>query len=132
MAIPGRVMDTLKAVGQVAAEVPGSYEDVRAFVTVCRFRPESPGVAERYAYLGPREFLYHARRFQVLREILDGEYDVHEEELLDSQRIVLRDEAALEFVLRLWMADLEQLVERASRTCPFEATAAWLRRTTGR
>jgi hypothetical protein len=111
MAIPARVMNTLETVGQVAAEVSGSHEDVRGFVTVFRFRPHSPGVAERYAYLGPREYLYHARRFQVLREILDGEYDVHEEELLDSQRIVLPDEAALEFVLRLWLADLEQLVE---------------------
>ncbi len=111
MAIPARVIDTLEAVGQVAAEVPGSHEDVRGFVTVFRFRRDSPGVAERYAYLGPREFLYTARRFQVLREVLDGAFDVREEELLDSQRVVLPDDAALEFVLRLWLADLEQLVE---------------------
>lgn len=112
MAIPERVLDLLRGIGQVAAEVPGSHDDVRAFVAVWRFRPgHVPGAVERYRYFGRREFLYRARRFQVSREILDNDYDVSEEELWDSQSIVLPDEAALEFVLRLWLPDLEVLVE---------------------
>lgn len=112
MAIPERVLDLLQGIGQVATEVPGSHEDVRAFVTVFRFCPENvPGAAERYRYLGPREFLYRARRFQISQEIIDNDYDVSEDELWDSQSIVLPDEAALEFVLRLWLPDLEALVE---------------------
>ena len=62
-------------------------------------------------------------RFQVLRAIVDGAYDIHEEELLDSQRIVLPDEAALEFVLRLWLADLDQLLEPRLTDVPWSCTA---------
>ncbi len=112
MAIPDQVLDLLRSISQVAAEVTGSDDDVRAFVTVFRFRPEHVlGAADRCAYLGRREYLYRARRFEVSREILDGGYDVHEENLWDSQNIVLPDEVALEFVLRLWAGELEMLVE---------------------
>ncbi len=112
MAIPERVLGVLRGVGQVAAEVPGSDEGVRAFVTVFRFRPRDvPGAAARYAYLGPREYLYRAWRFQVSRETLAAGSHVHEEDLWDAQSVVLPDEAALEFVLRLWLGDLEALVE---------------------
>jgi hypothetical protein len=112
VAIPERVLDILRDIGQVAAEVPGSHSEVRAFVTVFRFAPAlEPDVAQRYRYLGKRGFLYRARRFQVSCEILENDYDVSEEELGDSQSIVLPDEAALEFVLRLWLSDLEALVE---------------------
>jgi hypothetical protein len=112
VAIPERVLDILRDTGQVAAEVPGSHSDVRAFVTVFRFAPgRVPGAVERYRYLGQREFLYRAHRFQVSCEILDNDYDVSEEELRDSQSIVLPDEAALEVVVRLWLPDLEALVE---------------------
>jgi hypothetical protein len=108
VAIPKRVLDILQCIGQVAAEIPGSHEDVRAFVTVSRFNPDSePGAAQRYAYFGPRGYMYGVRRFQVSRELLDNDYDVSEEELWDSQRIILPDEAALEFVLRLWLTDLD-------------------------
>jgi hypothetical protein len=92
--------------------VPGSHDDVRAFVTVFRFRPAVvPGATERYRYLGRQQILYRARRFQVSREILGNDYDVSEEELWDSQSIVLPNEAALEFVLGLGLPDLETLVE---------------------
>jgi hypothetical protein len=113
MAIPERVLDLLRGVGQVAAEVPASDSElVRAFVTAYRFRPEGvPGAAERYAYLGPREVLYRARRFRVPREVLESGYEVHEGHLWDEQSIVLPDEAALEFVLRLWLPDLDVLIE---------------------
>ena len=112
VAIPERVLDLLRGIGQVAVEVSSSHDDVRAFVTVFRFSPALiPGAAERYRYLGQQDFLYRARRFQVSCEILDNDYDVSEEELSDSQSIVLPDEAALEFVLRLWLSDLEALVE---------------------
>jgi hypothetical protein len=88
--------------------VPGSHEHVRAFVSVHKFNPQHDWRAiERYAYLGPREFLYFARRFQVSREFLDNDYDVSNEELWDLQSIVLPDEAALEFVLRLLLGDLD-------------------------
>jgi hypothetical protein len=95
VAIPERVLDLLRAIGQVAAEVPGSHDDVRAFVAVWRFRPEhEPGAAERYRYLGRQEILYRARRFQMSREVLDNEYDVSEDDLWDSQSVVLPDESA--------------------------------------
>src|SRR4051795_12720306 len=69
VAIPEQVMTTLRDIGQVATEVPGSHDDVRAFVTVYRFGNPWPGGAERYAYLGPRQILYRARRFQISREV---------------------------------------------------------------
>jgi hypothetical protein len=53
-----------------------------------------------------------------LRKILEGGYDVHEEELLDGQSIVLPDESTLEMVLRLWLDDLERLVEPGLSDCP--------------
>jgi hypothetical protein len=119
VAIPSHVLGLLAEIGQVAAEVPGSHDDVRAFVTVFRFRPANvPGAAERYRYLGPREFLYCARRFQVSRGILDKGYDVSEEELWDSQSIVLPDEVALEVVLRLWLPYLKVLVEPRQTDVP--------------
>ncbi len=105
-------MQILQGIGQVATEVRGSHDDVRAFVTVYLFSPEIvPGATDRYRYLGQHPFLYHARRFQLSCEILERDLDVSEEDLWDSQRIVLPDEASLELVLRLWLPDLEALVE---------------------
>ena len=112
MAIPERALGLLRSIGQVAAEVPSSGEQVRAFVTVyCSRTAELPGAGSRYHYLGQPEFLYRAIRFQVSCEILERGYDVCEEEMWDLQSVVLPDEAALEFVLRLWLPDLEALVE---------------------
>ena len=87
--------------------VPSASPIVFGFCTAVH----EPGAAERYRYLGSRDVLYRARRFQVSRGVLDTDYDVSEEDLWDSQSIVLPDEAALEFVLRLWLPDLEALVE---------------------
>jgi hypothetical protein len=119
MPLPDRVRRTLDRVGQVAAEVPGSGPDVRAFVSVSKFRRSAVLNGDAlYAYLGSADVLYNARRFQVAREVIDNDWDVSEEELWLSQQIVVPDEEALEAVLRLWLEDVEQLQAPADPAYP--------------
>ena len=112
MALPDRVVETLDSIGQAACEVPASFDTLRAFVGVWRFSPATiPGGLERYAFLGTHDVLYVLRRFEVDRELIERDLDVHPEQLLTLQCITVADVSLAESILRTWLPSLSDLGE---------------------
>ena len=112
MALPDHVVEILDSIGQAAVEVPASFDTLRAFVGVWRFNPaDIPGGSERYAFLGSHDVLYVLRRFEVNRELIERDLDVHPEQLLTLQCFTVADVAIAESILLTWLPSMGDLGE---------------------
>lgn len=86
----------LKKKWRLAAEVKPSLPDRRAWVGVYPLRDQHETFIVRY--------------FELEKELIDKDFDISEDELLDSQKFVVQSEAELCQILAKWLGDLEGLV----------------------
>jgi hypothetical protein len=112
MPFPSQLIEILDSIGCAATEVTASFDTLRAYVGIWRFNPQNiPGGCERYAYLGETDVLYVLRRFEVNRELIEQDLDVHPDQLLTSQEIAVADLRLAEEILMTWLPSLDMLKE---------------------
>lgn len=98
MLLPDHILFWLDQQGKmVAAEIPASQSDHRAWIGVYPWTEKKP--------------FYKIRYFEVSRHVLEQGYDIAEPDLLNSQRLTAHSSDELAAILMRWLTDLNVLVQ---------------------
>lgn len=111
MSLPDKVRETLKYVGQVAAEVSCRIEGYREFVSVYAGpRACFINATGRYPYLDDAKTIYRCIRFRIASDLIERDVDVGPDDLIDLQEMRLPSEEGVEFVLGVWRVSPDDLL----------------------
>jgi hypothetical protein len=82
------------------AELPASSPDRRAWLGIYPFKGTPFGARPDNSEFLPWRF--RIRKFEVDRKLIDGNYDVHEEELLSSEHWIVETVGEVSTVISRW------------------------------
>jgi hypothetical protein len=94
------ILERLRQGARLYGELPASEPRLRAWVGIYPFKGSPYGPRDDNEDVLP--WRYRVRKFEVDRKLIDGEYDIHEEELERKDDAIVDSEAALIHLLRRW------------------------------
>jgi hypothetical protein len=94
------ILERLRKGARFYGELPASEPRLRAWVGLYPFKGSPYGPRDENEDTLP--WRYRVRKFEVDRTLIEGGYDIHEEELERKEDAIVDSEAALIELLRRW------------------------------